>query len=723
MAVIQKIRDKYAKVAGFIIALALVGFILSDALNGRIGNFFGPQTSVVTVNGEEVDQREYMQRVEDYETIYELYGGGRSLDDVLKAQLHDQALRELIVARIIDGQMETLGITVSKEEENDIIKGANLDPMVRQFPYFQDPRTGTFDMNALLAFEGRNLDMSNPNAARALQQWEIVKAFVKRNYRLQKFNNMVVNGVYQPKFTLESQSKDQLAKASIRYVKIPFSMVDDNDPAVNVTEADLQAYLKKRAAQYTIYEPTRSIEYVLFNVVPSTEDTAQVLNDLATVKNEFAGATDMEVFVGRNSDEQYVDMYQTRETFFSAHADSIFSLSTGSVYGPYFENGAYRVTKVVERRSLPDTVKCRHILVRTGQQGQEVLSDSLAKLRIDSVQQALKGGADFAQLVLQYSEDEGSKENGGEYEFTLAQRAQLSKEFGDFIFEGKAGEKKVVKVENNSYAGYHYIEILSQSAAKPALKLATVVKTFAPSQNTHQEVYARASEFAGRNTNPKAFDEGVKEMGLSKRVAANIKPNDFIIDGIGPSREVIRWVYEAKKGEISAILSLDNSYLVAKLTDIQEKGLAKPDANMRPMLEASVRAEKKAKVLKEKYKNVTSLDALSQTTGLPVQPVDSFNAGSTYLPYLGAEPKVVGYAFYSGFKPNTVSPAIQGQDGIFFISLTYREEAPATAASDPMVLGQQAMFMQMQLKNTISGGLLEVLKRKAEVEYNPALLY
>jgi peptidyl-prolyl cis-trans isomerase D len=97
-------------------------------------------------------------------------------------------------------------------------------------------------------------------------------------------------------------------------------------------------------------------------------------------------------------------------------------------------------------------------------------------------------------------------------------------------------------------------------------------------------------------------------------------------------------------------------------------------------------------------------------------------ANSAYLPYLGPEPKIVGYTFYDGFKPNTVSPPIQGQDGLFFISLTARNEAPA-APADPMMISQQAMMMQMQVKNSISGGLMDLLRKKAEIKYNGALLY
>ncbi len=720
MAVIQKIRDKYAKLAGFVIALALVGFILSDAASGNIASLFGNSTTVVKVNGEKVDQKEYMQRINDYEAIYQLYGG-RTLDDMLKAQVHDQALRELIFERIISEELDALGIASSKEEENDIIKGVNTDPMIQQFPYFRNPETGGFDMNALLAFEGKKIDMSNPNAERALHEWEVVKQYVKRNYKMQKYNNLIVNGIYQPSFLIKQQIKDQHRLASISYVKIPFNTVDDNDPAAKVTDADIQDYIKKRGAQYTIDDPTRTIEYVSFDINPSAEDTAQVLQDMDRIRGDFETATDMEIFLGRNSDEPYTDVFVSRKSLMSVFADSVVALPTGSVFGPYYEGGSYKLTKVVERQVLPDSVTCRHILVRTAQQGQTTLTDTLAKQRIDSVLIALKSGVDFNQLVQQYSDDDGSKNTGGEYEFTLQQRPQISKEFADFIFEGKAGQTKVVKVENNNYSGYHYIEIVRQSTPEPVVKLASVVKTFMPSQLTNQEIFSKASEFAGRNTNAKAFDEAAKAGRLDKRVAANIKVNDFVIEGVGPSREIIRWVFEAEKENVSPIFNLDNRYLVVKLTDIQEKGLMKPDPNNRPMLEAAVKAEKKAGILKEKYKGVKDLQSLATASGQQVGNADSFNASSTYLPFLGPEPKVVGYAFYEGFKPNTVSPAIKGQDGILFISLKDRHEKPVE--ENPFMVTQQQMMMSMQLKNSISGGLMDVLRRKAKIEYNGELLY
>ncbi|XZF13173.1 peptidylprolyl isomerase [Chitinophagaceae bacterium MMS25-I14] len=720
MAVIQKIRDKYAKLAGFVIALALVGFILMDAASGKLGDFFGRNSSVVKVNGEKVDQKEYAQRIRDYETLYELYAKGRQLDDAARAQLHDQALRELIYEKLADKQMNDLGIETTKEEEQDLIKGPYPDPMIQQFPFFIDPKTGQFNPQALMAFETKKgMDMSNPQVQKALDQWETVKNFVKRNHRIQKFNNLVVNGVYTPKFMLNKMMKDQNTLASIRFVKIPYTTVNDNE--VKVADADLEAYIKKHAPLYTIDEPTRSIEYVSFDVQPSKDDTAKSRDALQNLKAEFAGTKDAEAFVNRNSDEQYTGAFVSRKSLMSAYADSVMSQPVGAVYGPYFENGSYKLTKVLDKQTLPDSVKCRHILIKTKNQGNVVLSDSAAKKRIDSIELAIKNGADFKEMVTKYSDDEGSKTTGGEYDFNLAQRSNLSKEFADFIFDGKTGEKKVVKVDNDNYGGYHYIEIVKQSGIEPAAKLATISKSLFAGQETDQAVYAKATEFAGKNNTAKAFDDAVKAQGLNKRTASNVKMSDFTVQGIGSSHDMIKWMYEAKPGDVSTIFNLDSRYIIAKLTDVQDKGLIKLDANNRPVIEAAVKAEKKAEIIKGKYKNVTSLESLAQTAGQQVQNADSINAYNAFAPGLNYEPKAVGYTFYAGFKPNTVSPGIQGQDGVLFISVLNRFESGKP--QDAMALNQQVQMQQMQTKNAMGQMIQEVFRRKADIKYNLNMLY
>lgn len=716
MSVIQSLRTKYAKIVGFLIAISLVGFLLMDA-GDNIRKIFSGSEYIAKVNKEEIDPKDYSVRINELESLYAMMGN--NLDENTKSQIHTTVLNEMLYEKLVAGQMEDLGLTLTKEEEKELITGANPHPLVMQFPYFKNPQSGQFDPQALVAFEQKKIDMNNPNAAKALEQWEMMKGYIKRQALLQKFNALVAGGIYTPKYLADILVKDQGEMASIRFVKVPYTTVNDNE--VKVTDAEINDYIKKHASQYTIDDPTRSMEYVAFDINPSKEDTATVLNAIAQLQNEFNTTTDNENFVNRNSEEPYNAAFVSKKAYMSQYADSILNKSVGSVYGPYFENGAYKLTKVTERTTLPDSVKVRHVLVKTKDKGAETRTDSAAKKRIDSVELAARSGADFKQIVTAYTDDDGSKNTAGEYEFTLAQRPQISKEFADFIFEGKPGEKKVVKVENDAYAGYHYIEIISQKDVQPVVKLATIVKPLFASPETENAIYAKANEFAGKNTTGASFNESVKKQNLNKLVADNVKVNDFMIPGIGSSREVIRWMYEAKKDDVSPVFNLDGRYVIGKLTAIREKGLMQVDESNKPMLEAQVKAEKKAKVIAEKYKG-QGLDAIAAATGMIVQPLDSFNAASSYLPNLGYEPKVVGYAFFDGLKPNAVAPGIKGGDGVVFMSLVSRFTNTANKV-DPAQMQQQLMMQNMQLKNSVNGMLQQSLLRNADVKYSAKNLY
>lgn len=715
MAVIQKIRDKYAKLAGGVIAVSLVGFLLMDA-GDNIRKIFSGSNYVVKVNGDKIDPKEYEERIKEYEGLYELMGS--KVDENLRAQIHNQVLNELVFERAISKDAEALGLTITKKEEQEMFTGPNPDPMVMQFPYFRNPQTNQFDPQQVAAFEGNKLGNSE-EARRAMEQWQMMKNYVRRNRLIQKYNNLFFASAYAPKFLFDRNQKEQSNIASIRFVKVPFTTVSDNE--VKVTDNDLNDYIKSHATQYTIYDPTRSLDYISFTVTPSDEDTAKSRDALQNIKEEFTTNADNESFVNRNSDEPYKGDFVTKKSFTSLYADTILKLAPGTVYGPYFENGSFKLTKVVSRMTLPDSVKVRHILVKTEDRGQEVLADSVAKRRIDSAVVAINGGANFAEMVTKYSDDDGSKATNGEYEFMLGQRNQISKEFADFIFEGKAGEKKTVKVDNEAYAGYHYIEIISQKDMLPASKLATISKALFAGEKTENLAYSKATEFAGKNQTGKAFDAAVRKDGLNKLQAQNIKINDFMIPGIGPSREIIRWMYGAKVGDVSPVFTLDGKYIVGKLSSTQAKGLMKLDESNRPMLEAAVKAEKKAKLITDKYKNVKSLDALAQSTGQTVQNADSFNAANAFIPAVGFEPKVAGYAFNEKLQLNTMSPGIKGQDGVFYITVVNRQQNPVPN-QDASAQQQQRKMMSMQVKQAY-GMLQEMVRRASDITYSADNLY
>ena len=84
---------------------------------------------------------------------------------------------------------------------------------------------------------------------------------------------------------------------------------------------------------------------------------------------------------------QYFDGYLGKAQIQVPAKDSIFALSKGAVYGPYLDNHTYVLAKLIDTKPMPDSVKARHILIGTfnPQTNQQILDDSTAKKRIDSI--------------------------------------------------------------------------------------------------------------------------------------------------------------------------------------------------------------------------------------------------------------------------------------------------------------------------------------------------
>ena len=253
------------------------------------------------------------------------------------------------------------------------------------------------------------------------------------------------------------------------------------------------------------------------------------------------------------------------------------------------------------------------------------MDDSLAHKKIDSIKLALDHGARFDSLAAKFSDDTQSKANGGDLGYFAYGR--MVKEFNDFCFSGKTGDSKIVKTQ----FGYHLVEIEDQKNFNPAYKIAYLSKTITPSQETDEKASGLASQFASESRNAKAFEDNLKKRNYNKLLAQDIKPNDMIIPAIGSSRQLVKWVYEADRGDVSEVFTVDSKYVVATVTEINKEGVASP-AKARPMVEYIIRNQKKAELIKKKIGSANTLEAIAAATAQQVQKADSLSFASPMFP-------------------------------------------------------------------------------------------
>lgn len=717
MSVIQQIQEKYAKLMAIIIALALIIFVVMLAFENG-GSLFrgGNSTSVGKVNGKSIDQAEFANMVEQQKNYMIQQGYPQS--EALTQQAVSNAWNMEVNRILLETEMKKLGMQIGKKELGDILYGANPPADLRQ--RFSDPETGVYNAQAAKQAIDNMLKTAD---AKSKDQFNLYLNSLENMRLEEKYTSLLNNSINFPRWLIEKQNEDNSLMARVSFVKEFYSNVADS--LVKVTDKEIEDYIAKHKTEFK-QEESRSIAYVAFSALPTGEDSAASLKSIVDLKPEFDTTSDAGSFVLRNgSSLEYSDSYFPKSQLTMANMqmglsfkDTILSLAKNTVYGPYLDGNSYVLAKMLDSKVLPDSVKCRHILISTNEQ-QGGFADSIAKRKIDSIEAAIKGGASWATLAASYNPD-GTRTTAGEMTFssTQIQSEGFAPEFGQFIlFDGKPGESKVVKTS----FGYHYINIMSFIKPEQHYKIAYFARPIEASQETDNNANNQANKFAADSRDAKSFDasaEKLKAEGINKLIATDIPPTGSQVVGLGVSRNFVKEIYAADKGDVLAPERVGDNWVVALVTDVQKEGTM-PAAKARYMVEPLLLKHKKAEVIAKKIGNVTTLEAAATVLGgRNIETADSLRFAGARPASLSSETRVIGAAFNMQNKGKVVPQALEGTEGVYVLRV---DDISATANTDSNVAEQRkAQYQQAKMRGSYPP---LALREAATVKNNLSKMY
>ncbi len=706
MAVLNKIRQRSLFLI-IVIALALFSFVLADLFNK--GNSFSQQAQnvVATINGKEITRDGFLQKVENMQRQL----GPNATNSQVVNRVWDLEVRQAVM----ESQFEKLGITVEKDQMRDLLKQA-----LASSPEFLN-EAGLFDENKLNEYIA-NLKETSPIG---YQSWIDYENSLANNGLQQNYFNLVRAGLSGTLAEGELEHNLEGNKADIKFVQIPYTSIPDS--LVKVSKAEIAAYIEKHKKQYEV-EASRDIKFVQFNETASLEDENAIkasLKDLLANKVEYNEVTkandtvagflntqDVKDFVNANSDIKFNDQFVFKSSLPTAVADSLYNLNKGEVYGPYKDNGYFKITKLVAVKQIPDSAKVRHILIPfLGAQsaGPDVVqTEAQAKTTADSLLSVLKTNrSKFEEFVTAYSSDQGSIQNGGRYDWHPYNT--MVPEFNAFEFEGNVGDLGVVK----TVFGFHIIEVEGQKDKKKAVKVATLARKIEPSDDTIDKIFREASEFEIAIGNAD-FEEVAKTDNYTVRPVNGIKILDENIPGVGSQRPIVRWTFEedAKVGDVKRFTT-SGGYVIAQLVAKHEKGLMATEdasATVLPIL----RKEKKAQIIKERI-TTENLQDLAKAEKTTVRLASAINMKTPTISGAGREPLVVGTAF--GLKEGDISKPIAGANGVYVIQVEKITPAPKLDSYQAA-----ANRVSNQKTATVNSKLYTALRDVADIEDNRAEL-
>ncbi|MEA3495443.1 MAG: SurA N-terminal domain-containing protein [Bacteroidota bacterium] len=651
MAAIGTIR-KYSGFAVGLIALAIIAFILSDALTNNSKLFNSNKTNVGVIAGQEISYKYFKSRFDEELDKYKQRQEIETIDEQTKVQLRDEVWKKLVDEIIFEKEYNDLGIFVSAEELTYIVNGPNPHQAVQQF--FVDSNN-QFDRRKLVSFL-KNMDQYPEVKAIWLNfEEELEKEKVKKKYL-----SLVKAGLYVTDVEAKDDYYSTNKYANIDYITLPLKSIADS--TISTTEKEIKHKYNEIKELHEI-EESRSFEFIVFEVLPTKSDTFALFDKLEKFKKEFKNNENDSLFVEVNSDEHFDTIYHHRGYFTEAIDKAYFDNNfEDTIIGPYISNNFIKIAKLIEIKE--DTIyyyRASHILIdAAGDTDQDTL-DAFKKAR--ELMAGIKNGDDFTMVAMRNSKDKQSAIKGGDLGWF--KDGAMVKPFNDAVKKLSKGEMTVVK----SQFGIHIVKLTEEKSNK-LIQIGIISKEIEPSGQTHKDVYAQAVKFRGNIETNEEFQRSANESGFSKRIANEVHPDEPEIPGLNNSRKLINWAYKAKLNELSKIIEFDDKFVVAVITEINEEGPA-PLEKIRDVVEGEIIKGKKQEILKEKLSEAiaqnTTIEGTAKALKLTVENLPNASYKVAILSGIGEERYLIGYIF--GSEPGSLSEPIKGNNAIFQLKL------------------------------------------------------
>ena len=715
MAALGKIRSKGGILVGAI-GLALFAFLAGDAARSCDGIKGEARQQIGEILGKKISVQDYQKLIDEYQSAIKFTMQRDNLTDQELKQVEDQVWQQLVSNRVIEADAEKVGLTVTEKEiQNVLNEGTN--PMLVQTP-FVNQQTGRFDVNALKQF----LDSYNKAKAAKSPQVEQMQAiydywlFVEKNLRAQllgqKYQALLASCVLSNKAEAKMAFKDNNEESQIQLASLAYSTVKDAD--VKVTDDDLKAKYAELKPAFRQNVETRDIKFVDFQIKASAADRSQVVKEMNDFQKQLASAVDPAAVVSKSGSEiPYLGLPVSNKAYqqYPDIASKIDSLSVGTTgVVENAQDNTLNIIRVLSKAQLADSIQFRQINIAAA-------TPDEARAKADSIQKALAGGADFDALAKRYGQT-GEKVwfTGQQYEMAPSMN-QDNRTFINALLNGEVNATQNLALTQ----GNIILQVLDKKAFTTKTTAAVIKKVVDFSKATRSNAYNKFSEFVAKSSTIADLEKNAPKSGYQVQSLNDISTAEHYVGGIPGTRDALKWLFEAKQGEVSPLYECGNNdhLLVIALTAVHPQGYRSwDDAQVKEILKREVIKDKKAEKLMAKLKGVNSI-AAAQAKGAKVSSVNQITfAAPAFVQATGSvEPALSGAVAGTAAGKFSKAP-VKGNAGVYVFQVVKKSMRAGSKYDETLVM-QQAAQANMQLV----GNFMQDLILKAKVVDNRYLFF
>ena len=708
MAAIGTIR-KQSGLLIVLIGMAMILFLLGDIFSSGASFFAGQEQEIGTIAGQSIDLQDYELKVQ--QAIDQQYGLEGASEQARKS-IRERIWQDMIRERVLLTELKSLGISVSPDELLDQVK--NVQPGSILYQYFTDPNTGqiieqfrderTGQINSNRVLQAIQNLLSSENA----RDWLPIERAIQQDVMMSKYMTLLNKGLVASTIEAPQIAKEKQSQVTFKYVLKEFNSLDNSE--FEPSDADFKAFYDKHKNEprFEQKDETRSVKVALFELTPTDQDVEEIALEMEDIKVEFKKDSNDTAFVAENADGQIASLIRSTsiDEVNPIIKDTLANAPIGAVFGPITIGKTMALYKLSGKSFSPDSVKASHILITIADAADTAIA-SAARAKLDSIKTVAQSKGNFADLAKEFSEDFGSAEKGGDLDWFT--KGRMVAPFEKAAFEGVKGDMVIVQ----SQFGMHLIYITDQTEDKPKYLVSTVDRAIEPSKETSDAIYRKASKFSIDNQSAESFESN-EEVNIQAIPSLALTSNS-----VGPmtnARDMVRWVFEADKGEVSNPFESEKFIGVILVDGISPSGVMSLE-QAKGLINVEVINEMKASKILADLDDASSVDAAAQSFGTQVNTASNVSFGQGSLPNgLGREMKVLGTVY--GLEAGQVSSPIIGNRGVFVLELVSKN-----IPEGELDLTSTKRTESSNMSSRVNAQVYEALKKNAGVNDNRAKFY
>ncbi len=711
MAALGKIRKRGVALV-IIIGLGLFAFIAEEAFRSCEATKNQQRQQVGEVLGNKINVQEFQALVDEYQEVLKMTQGVDNLSEEQLNSLKDEVWNSYVNEQIIASEAGKIGLTVTDEEMQNIMK-EGTNPMLLRTP-FVNQETGRFDVTMLTKFlADYKKNASNPQVAESYQKiyqfWQFIEKQLRSQTLAQKYQALIGNSLLSNPVSAKMAFEAQNQESDVELASIAYSTVNDND--VQVAESDLKAEYDAKKEMFKQTVETRDIKYVAFQVVASAADRQALMATMKEASDKLqSGANPAEVVRKAQSQFPYTGIAATKKAYPSDIAAKIDSMAVGQTSAPFEtkSDNTLNVVKLLAKVQMPDSIEYRQIQV-----GGATVDE--ARKTADSIYTALKGGADFDKLAEKYGQT-GQKQwlTSAMYENSNT----MDEESKNYL--NSINTLAVNDVKNLEFSqGNIVLQVTARKAMVDKYDVAVVKHTIDFSKATYSEAYNKFSQYVSENKTLEQLEKNAGKFGYRVQERKDLFNSEHNVAGLRATREAMKWIFDAKAGEVSPLYECgsNDNLLVVALTKVNPVGY-RSLSDVQDILKPEVLRNKKFEQIKAKFAGVADI-AAAKAKGARVDSVKqiTFSAPVFVQATGSSEPALSGAV--AALKQGDFSKAlIKGNGGAYLFRVIKKAQREGANFDEKTV--ERSLSQRAQ---QAAGRFLQELYQKANVVDNRYLFF